>query len=162
MENFNKRIKDEENPFTSIDHEGVMVPRYLLAEDRKKDLEAFMSGWNKQKARRNTRLVYGTADTYEDAGAVAYWTHSNAETEFSGEMHGGPGLDVTLHKMRRNPKFIPHEAWSDEDHGSDRIIDNGRDRTGENRYIHPNAHPLEAINTTRQENRDEGEGDKTD
>jgi hypothetical protein len=61
------------------------------------------------------------------------------------------------YKKGEKPKFIPREAWSDEDHGSDRIMDNGRDRRGEGRYIHPNAHPIDMIKT---QGKNEGEDKK--
>lgn len=128
----------EVNIFELVNHNGISVPRYLLENDREADLQEYTRGWNAQKQRITTKLVYGNVDNYYDLGAVKYWTASNNATEYESETTGGLDLDVTLKGMRTNLRRIPKEAWSNEDFGSDRIMDNGSNNqsTG-SRYYSP-------------------------
>lgn len=127
----------EINMFELVKHGDILAPRYLLENDREKDLQEYTRGWNDQKQRITTKLVYGNVDNYYDLGAVKHWTTANNHTEYESEIAGVMDLDLKMKAMRTNLHRIPKEAWSDQDYGSDTKIDNGSNYGASPRYYSP-------------------------
>lgn len=127
----------EVNMFELVDHEGVSVPRFLLENDREADLAEYIRGWKAQNERIGTKLVYGNVDNYYDLGATKNWITTRNRTEYESETTGEMDLDHKMFAMRANLHRVPKEAWSNEDFGSDRKMDNGINIGATPRYYSP-------------------------
>lgn len=152
----------EVNMFELVDHEGASVPRFLLENDREADLAEYIRGWNAQKQRTGTKLVYGNVDNYYDLGAAKNWIATRNRTEYESETTGEMDLDHKMYAMRANLHRVPGEAWSDEDFGSDRARDNGSNYGTSPRYYSegvftpPNPESVPRTNIPKEEGSNSG------
>ncbi len=114
----------EQNPFELTPHNGILVPRVLLSDERAGDLEKYTQGWRDQKkhfdlitpgaVEGKTRTEIQSADDWYKAGAVKCWTLMT-QPNSDGHADTQQELDEIMNKMRVNPDLIPHDAWPNDD-----------------------------------------------
>lgn len=118
------------NPFELIDHQGMLVPRFLLEPDRDEDFQEYAKGWGDQ-SRSSVKLVSktrndpdgGMADNWYKTGATKYWTNHGEPTDIDSDNSQPQDLDRVMGAMRTNARIVPHAAYSQDDYGSDTKAD---------------------------------------
>lgn len=109
----------QQNPFELIKYKDMFVPELLTHEDREKDLNEYIKGWNDQSKNPVEILVpvgektgFRTPENWYQVGAVKRWQQfSDTLSEGTTTIGHEKDLVDVMNNMRNNGISVPDHAW---------------------------------------------------